>query len=134
MVRITFVDQVQVTAESQVGNDIQRQHSEGGVSVDGLVAFRLVLEPSIEIGKMFLHHLTHSKEILLGEDVNEILACDGSGITGAAIGNAKHKLVTGELTVTLVEMGFDLLGAVDEFDVLDVGGNDEVGRDTDNRT
>jgi hypothetical protein len=83
---------------------------------------------------MVLHHLTHTKEILLGKDVNKILACDGSGIAGAAIGNTKHKLVTSELAITLVKVGLDLLWAVDEFDVLDVGGNNEVGGDTDDRT
>lgn len=104
VVRIALVDQMQVTAKGQVGNDVERQQTEGSVSVNDLIAFRLVLEPTVEVGKMVLHHLTHSKQVLLRKDVDKILSCNGSGVSGAAVGNSEHELVAGELTVTLVKV------------------------------
>jgi hypothetical protein len=125
---------MQVTAESEIGNDIQRQQSERSISIDSFVLFGTRLKPAIEIGKMFLHHFTHSKEILLGENMDEILASYRSGITSVAIGDTEHELVTRQFPITFVEMRFDLFLAVNEFDVLNVRSHDEVGGDTNHRT
>ena len=58
--------------------------------------------------------------------MNEILAGDGRGIAGTAIGDAKHELMACELTVAFVKGRLDLFLAVDEFDVLDVRSHDEI--------
>ena len=126
MVRIALVDEMQVSSKRQVGNDVQCQHPERRVRIDGFVTIRLVFEPTVEIGQMVLHHFSHSQQILLGKDVYEILPGNGRGVTSAAIGDAKHELMAGELAVALVECRLDLLLSVDEFDVFNVRGHDKV--------
>ena len=134
VVRVALVDEVQVSAKGQVGDDIQCQETEGGVRIDGLVVVGAGFQPAVEVGEMVLHHFTHSKEVLLREDVHEILASHGGGVTGVAIGYAEHELVACQSAVSLVEVRLDLFGAVDEFDVLDIGGDDKVWGDSDDGT
>ena len=80
----------------------QRKHGNGNEPITVVIA-PVVLEPAVEVGQMVLHHFTHSQQVLLREDVNEILAGNGRGITSTAIGDAKHKLMACKLTVTLVK-------------------------------
>lgn len=134
VVWIALVDQVQVSAKGQVGNDIESQQTEGSISINGLIAIRSSFEPTVEIGKMVLHHLTHSKQVLLREDVDKILSCNGSRVAGAAIGHTEHELMTGELAVTFVKVRLDLLLAIDDLSILNVGCNDKVWGNSDDRT